>query len=75
MGREAGFSAAQFAKSANAPVEMTELGRGVRKRQRQRPKQIPFGDDKQKDNGKCECNSNGKKRKRGFFAPLRMTPF
>jgi hypothetical protein len=27
MGREAGFSAAQFAKSANAPVEMTELGR------------------------------------------------
>jgi hypothetical protein len=67
MGREAGFSAAQFAKSANAPVEMTELGRGMGKRQRQRPKQIPFGDDKQKDNGKCECNSNGKKANAGVL--------
>ena len=52
VGREAGFSAAQFAKAQTASVEMTEFGGGGKgnsndkdKSKRKRQQQIPFGDD------------------------------
>lgn len=39
------FSATQFAKGRTAPVEMTGLGWVWENKQRQRQKQIPYGDD------------------------------
>jgi hypothetical protein len=36
-------------------------------------KQIPFGDDNQKDEDKDSGNGNGNDKIQGFFAALRMT--
>ena len=57
-----------------ASVEMTTLCKGpVGRRQEQKKKQIPFGNDRKKSKSNDKCKCNGKSQCRDLSATLRAS--